>query len=230
MDSSGDSNGDIAAAPVGFAAVPRDEPHVRPWWAPLTIVAFIGLVVCGYVAQGTWAAWVDDHPAGLLALSARLRFLVFTAAGDSIDFVPWAVIGGLRLALAYVVCHLAARAYRGDLLRIFTRYLGITPEALDAYHKSLDRAEIVIIPWFTGSNIIAALTGIRRTPPARLAALLAIGIAARLALMWWLASAFESPIKRVLKWVDRYTIPLIVVSVALVIVVNVRNFRRGADQ
>ena len=128
------------------------------------------------------------------------------------------------------MCHLAGHAYRDDILRIFTRYLGLTPEALDAYHRSLDRAEIVIIPWFTGSNIIAALTGVRRTPPLRLATLLAIGIAARLALFWWLATGpFEDELKRVLKWVDRYTMPVIIGSIALVLVINVRNFRRGAN-
>jgi len=230
VDTSGDANGDTAAADPALAAtvVEPVEVHHRPSWAPLTIVAFISLVVCTNIANVVWADWVDEHPAALLTLSARLRYLVFTAAGG-IDALPYGVIGGLRIAAAFLVCHLAGRAYRDDLLRIFTRYLGLTPEALDAYHRGLDKAEIIIIPWFAGSNIIAALTGVRKTPPVRLLTLLAIGIAARLALFWWLATGpFEDEVKRVLKWVDRYTIPIIIGSIALVILVNVRNFRRGA--
>lgn len=228
MTSDGDANGDARneAAVVSAIAEPTATHH-RPPWAPLTIVAFLGLVACTNVANVVWADWVDAHPAGLLALSSRLRYLVFTAAGG-IDGLPYTVVGGLRIAAAFLVCHLAGRAYRDDLLRIFTRYLGVTPEALDAYHRVLDKAEIVIIPWFAGSNLIAALTGVRRTAPARLLTLLALGIAARLALFWWLATGpFEDEVKRVLTWVDRYTVPIIIASVALVVLVNVRNFRRG---
>jgi hypothetical protein len=234
VDESGDANGDASADPRHADTLSEPvEVHHRPSWAPLTIAAFLALVVCTNIANVVWADWVDDHPARLLALSSRLRYLVFTAAGDEdsdgIDALPYGVIGGLRIAAAFIVCHLAGRAYRDDLLRIFTRYLGLTPEALDAYHRVLDKAEIVIIPWFAGSNIIAALTGVRKTPPARLVTLLAIGIAARLALFWWLATGpFEDEVKRLLKWVDRYTVPIIIGSIALVILVNVRNFRRGA--
>jgi hypothetical protein len=229
VDASGDTNGHAGADPAlaDTGADPVDVHH-RPSWAPLTIAAFLALVVCTNIANVVWADWVDEHPARLLALSSRLRYLVFTAAGG-IDALPYGVIGGLRIAAAFIVCHLAGRAYRDDLLRVFTRYLGLTPEALDAYHRVLDKAEIVIIPWFAGSNIIAALTGVRKTAPARLVTLLAVGIAARLALFWWLATGpFEDEVKRVLKWVDRYTIPIIIGSFALVILVNVRNFRRGA--
>jgi hypothetical protein len=228
VNTSGDANS--AAGESGLAETLSEpvEVHHRPSWAPLTIAAFLALVVCTNIANVVWADWVDEHPARLLALSSRLRYLVFTAAGG-IDALPYGVIGGLRIAAAFMVCHLAGRAYRDDLLRIFTRYLGLTPEVLDAYHRGLDKAEFIIIPWFAGSNIIAALTGIRKTPPARLLTLLAVGITARLALFWWLATGpFEDEVKRVLKWVDRYTIPIIIGSLALVILVNVRNFRRGA--
>lgn len=218
---------DVAAG----ATAPIDEivepPHIRPWWAPLTIAAFVGLVVCGWVATSVAPSWVDEHPAGLLALSSRQRYLVGTAAGD-IGVLPYAVIGAVRLATAFVVCHLAARAYRDELMRLFTRYLGITPAALDAYHKGLDKAEVFIIPFFVGSNIVAALTGIRKTPPIRLATLLVIGLAGRLALMWWLAQVFEDQIDSVLKFIGRYTVPFIIISVALLLFTNVRNFRRGA--
>jgi hypothetical protein len=208
--------------------VPAEHPQ-RPWWAPLTIVAFVALVICTNVANAVWARWVDSNPEALLALSSRQRYLALSVP-SGIGVVPYVAIGTVRLAAAFVVCHLAGRAYRDDLLRLFTRYLGFTPEALDAYHTMLDRAEIVVIPFFVGSNIVAVLTGIRRTTPLRLAVLLAIGIAARLALIWWLAKAFEEPLVDFLGWVQRYQWWFVIVSVILVIAINARNYVRGSRQ
>jgi hypothetical protein len=213
-------------ASVEAAAAPE---HRRPWWAPLTIVAFVGLVICTNVANAVWARWVDSNPEALLALSSRQRYLALSVPGG-IGVVPYIAIGTVRLAAAFVVCHLAGRVYRDDLLRLFTRYLGLTPEALDAYHQALDRAEIVVIPFFVGSNIVAVLTGIRRTAPLRLGVLLAIGIAARLALIWWLAKVFEEPLVDVLGWVQRYQWWFVIVSVILVIAINARNYVRGSRQ
>ncbi len=221
MDPSDTSTGEVAAS------IEEDEPtHQVPWWGPLTIVAFVGLVVCTNVANVVFASWVHDHPAGLLALSSRQRYLVLTVA-DGIGVVPYVVIGTVRIAAAFVVCHLAGRAYRDAILRIFTRYLGVTPESLDAYHRGLDAAEIVIIPFFVGSNIVAALTGVRRTAPGRLAILLAVGIAGRLALVWWLAKTFEKPLLDVVNFLQRYQLWAIILSIVLVLLVNVRNLRRG---
>jgi hypothetical protein len=138
---------------------PIVQPHPRPWWGPLTIVAFVGLVICTNIANAVWARWIDTNPEGLLALSSRQRYLALSVP-SGIGVMPYVVIGTLRLSAAFVVCHMAGRAYRDDLLRVFTRYLGVTPEALEAYHQALDRAEIVVIPFFVGSNIIAVLTGI----------------------------------------------------------------------
>jgi hypothetical protein len=204
------------------------EPHVRPWWAPLTIVAFVALVICTNIANAVWARWIDSNPAALLALSSRQRYLALSVPAG-IGVGPYVVIGTLRIAAAFVVCHLAGRAYRDDLLRLFTRYLGLTPEALDAYHQALDKAEVAVIPFFVGSNIVAVLTGIRRTHPIKLAVLLAIGIAGRLALIWWLAKAFEEPLEDFLRVVQRFQWWVLIASIVLVVLINVRNFRRGSS-
>jgi hypothetical protein len=219
---------DPVATPAQQHAPVLDSPAPdRPAWAPLAVVAFVGLVVCSNVANAVWAGWINDHPERVLMLSSRQRFLAFSVA-SGIGVVPYVVIPMLRLSAAFVACHLIGRAYRDDVLRLFTRYLGLTPGAIDAYRRGLDKAEIVIIPFFVGSNIVAALSGIHRTRPVRLVTLLAVGIAGRLALMWWLAKTFEDPLTRVLRWVDRYDRWVILASVVLVILVNVRNFRRGA--
>lgn len=198
-----------------------------PWWGPACLVVLVGLVVCTNIANVIWPRWVTDHPAGLLALSSRQRYLALTAAGG-IDLVPYAVIGFVRLGVAFTACHLAGRAYRTQVLRLFTRFLGLTPEMIRQYEQLLDKAAWVIVPLFTGSNIVAALTGVRRIAPVRLAVLLVIGLIGRLVLMWWLAKTFEEPLLDVLGFVQRWNVAIIIASFALVIAVNLRNFRRGA--
>jgi hypothetical protein len=132
------------------------------------------------------------------------------------------------LALAFVVCHLLGRAYRERALSWFTRYLGVRPAQLDSLNRGFSRAEIGLIPFFVGSNIVAVLTGIHRTPPARLAILLAAGIGGRLVLMWVLSKVFEDPLLDVLSFIQRYQWWLLGLSIAVVVLANVRNFRRGA--
>ena len=214
-----DADPPVDAAPV---------PHARPWWAPLTIAAFLVLLVTARVADGVWARWVETNPEALLAFSARQRYLALTVANGLEPRVR--PHRRARIALVFVVCHLAGRAYREDLLRIFTRYLGLTPEAIESFDRGLDKAEIVIIPFFVGSNILAVLTGIRRTHPLKLGILLAIGIAGRLALFWWLAKTFEEPLVDFLTVVQRYQWWVVAVSVIAVVLVNVRNYRRGSPQ
>lgn len=203
-----------------------DTPHVRPAWAPLTLIAFVALVIASNVAGAMWARWIDTNPEGLLALSSRNRFLALTlAAGVSVPL--YVLIGFARITAAFVVCHLIGRAYRDDAIGWFTKYLGVTPESIATFNRGFAKAEWIVIPFFAGSNIVAVLSGIHRTPPVRLAALLAAGIAARLALMWWLARTFETQLVDFLEWLQRYQWWAVGISVAIVLAVNMRNLRGG---
>ena len=224
MHPEGDDAADLSATGAGAGELVVHRP---PVWAPLTLVAFIGLVVCTNVANVVWANWADDHPAGLLALSSRQRYLVLSVAGGISPFA-FALVAALRIAAAFVVCHLVGRAYRDQALSWFTRYLGIRQRQLDTLREGFTRAEIGLIPFFAGSNIVAVLTGVHRTPPAKLAVLLGIGIAGRLALFWYLAKTFEDQLLDILSVITRYQWWLLGISIAVVVLANLRNFRRGA--
>jgi len=201
-----------------------NEPHVRPVWAPLTLIAFVVLVICSNIASGVWARWVDTNPEGLLMLSSRNRYLALTLAAD-IPLSSYIVIGSLRIALAFVVCYLIGRAYHDDAIGWFTKYLGVTPEAIDGFNRGFALAEWALIPFFAGSNIVAALSGVHRTPPFKLAALLSVGIAGRLALMWWLARTFEAQLVDFLELLQRYQWWAVGISIVFVLAMNFRNFR-----
>jgi hypothetical protein len=61
----------------------------------------------------------------------------------------------------------------------------------------------------------------------RIVPLLLAGIAGRLALLWWLAKQFESEVRSVTNFLQRWQVPIIIVSVVLVVGSNVANMRRG---
>ena len=61
----------------------------------------------------------------------------------------------------------------------------------------------------------------------RILPLLLAGIAARLALLWWLAKQFESEVKSVIDFLGRCQLPIIIGSFVIVIVSNLVNIRRG---
>jgi len=201
-----------------------DTPHVRPSWAPLTLVAFVLLVIATNAASVVWARWVDTNPEGLLMLSSRNRYLALTLAAG-VPVGTFVVIAFLRIGAAFAVCHMIGRAYHDDAIGWFRKYLGVTPEAIDTFNRGFAKAEWVLIPFFAGSNIVAALSGVHRTPPVRLVVLLTIGIAGRLALMWWLARTFEAQLVDFLEWLQRYQWWAVGISIVIVVLVNLRNFR-----
>jgi hypothetical protein len=201
-----------------------DVPHVRPSWAPLTLVAFVCLVIMTNVASGLWARWVNTNPEGLLVLSSRNRYLALTLAAD-VPVPTYALIATLRISAAFVVCHMIGRAYHDDAIGWFRKYLGVKPDSIDAFNRGFARAEWFLIPFFAGSNIVAALSGVHRTPPVRLAVLLAVGIAGRLALIWWLARTFDKQLVEILEFLQRYQWWAVGISVGILVLVNLRNFR-----
>lgn len=202
------------------------EPHHRPGYGRFLLAGFVGLVVCTNFANIVFARWVKTQPEQLIMLSSRNRYLI-GAVGAGISPVAYVMIATVRLTLAAAVCHFLGRAYGDQALRWFTRFLGMTPVAVDRFEQQYRTAEWVLIPIFVGSNIVFVLSGTVKTSWRRIVPLLLAGIAGRLALLWWLAKQFESEVKSVIDFLQRYQLPIIIGSVVLVIVSNVANIRRG---
>ncbi len=197
-----------------------------PRTAPIWLAGFIGLVVCTNIAAATWASLDNEHPLKLLMLSSRNRYLVLTAP-SGVSPVTWALVGAVRLATAAFVCHMMGRCYGDRALRWFWKFLGMPQEQVAKFEKRVNDAEWFVVPVFVGSNIVWALTGAAGTSWKRLAPMFAVGVGVRLVLIWWLAEVFESQLRGFVDWTNRYQLWIILISVALVVLANVRNFRRG---
>ena len=100
------------------------------------------------------------------------------------------------------------------------------PREARSQDRGFEKAEWALIPIFSGSNIVAVLTGVRRTPVRKLVLLLSIGIAGRLALMWWLARFFDDELESFLRFTTRYQWWVLGLSIGTVVLVNLRNLRR----
>ena len=103
----------------------------------------------------------------------------------------------------------------------------MTTESVDRFEQQYRTAEWVLIPIFVGSNIVFVLSGTVKTRWRRILPLLLLGIAGRLALLWWLAKQFESQVKSVTDFLQRWQLPIIIGSIVVVIISNVANIRRG---
>lgn len=191
---------------------------------PLWLGAFVALLVAANIGSILLTSLVDDRPGLLLALSSRNRHLVLTVPSD-LGLPAWATIATLRLVTSAVVCHYIGRAYGDRALRWFWRYLGMPTEQVDRFEKGFTDAELVLVPFFVGSNIVWVLSGAAGTRWRRLAPLAAIGIAGRLALLWWLAGRFESQLRDVIDVTTRYQTWFILGTLVLVVATQVRNFR-----
>ncbi len=199
-------------------------PPPVPRYGPFAIAAFVGLVVCSNIASAYWAALDNEHPAKLLMLSARNRFLVVTVPSGISPFI-WSLLAVARIGASALVCHLVGRAYGDRALRWFWKFMGMPQEQVTKFEQSFAKAEWVLVPFFVGSNIVWVLSGATRTTWKRLVPLFAIGISVRLAVLWWLAKQFEEEVRSAMRWVDRYQLWVIGASIAIVVLVNVRNFR-----
>lgn len=197
-------------------------PRSGPFW----LAAFVGLLVAANVGSILLSKLVDDHPGVLIALSARNRHLMLTVPSD-LGPLAWALIATLRLLLSAVVCHYIGRAYGDRALRWFWRFLGMPQEQVAKFEQSFAQAEWAVVPLLVGSNIVWVLSGAARTSWRRLLPLAAIGIAGRLVLLWWLAKEFESQLRSVINFTTHYQLWFIGATLVIVVVANVRNFRRG---
>lgn len=205
-----------------------DAPvHVQPAWAPVTLAAFVALVVCSYVGTAVSTRWANTNPEGLLMLSSRVRHLLLVAG--NIPFWSYAGIAAVRLGLAFVVCHLVGRAYGPTVLVWFGRYLGVSAEQIQQTLQIFHRAEWFVIPFFVGSNIVAAISGISRVPALRLGVLLTIGLAVRVVFWWIVARIADDQVDSVLDFLGRYQTPALIASVVLTVAVVAFNIRRGRN-
>ena len=190
-----------------FAAAPTGEPVVaarRDMRLGGLVAAFATLVACSQVGSIIFPTLIKRSPTLLLALSSRMRHLLF-AVPAGINPLGYAIVGFLRLSIAAWVCYGLGYFY-GDrgVLWLERQVQGDTPATFRWLQRAADRAGPLLTFLMPGSNIVCVLVGQRKMTRERFAIFVSAGIAFRLVWLWIAARVFESELKSILKFIDKY--------------------------
>jgi membrane protein DedA with SNARE-associated domain len=194
------------------------NPRVRQ----LTI-AFGVLVACANIGSFTAPSLLKHSPELVLALSSRIRHLLFSVPAG-INPIVYAAIGYARLMLAAAICYELGRLVGHRVFAWFDAQLdGDRPATLRWIERSVERVDWLLVLLFPGSNIVCFLVGRRGMDQRRFFALASIGIGARLTWVWFAAKQFESELKTALDFVDRYQFWFVGLFLVLTIVPSMRK-------
>jgi hypothetical protein len=170
----------------------------------LLLSSFAALVACTQVGSIIAPSMVKHSPALVLALSSRIRHLLF-AVPANVNPVAYAVIGFLRISAAAWLCYAIGYWYGDRGFRWLERQAGGEPPAtLRWLQRMASSAGGPLVLFMPGSNIVCALVGQRRMPARRFAFFVSMGIAFRLVWVWVAARAFDTQLKHALDWVEKY--------------------------
>jgi membrane protein DedA with SNARE-associated domain len=205
----------------------------RPTGAPsrtaltLVVVPLILMVAAGYVAGAFWAEWVNSRPLLLMALSAQNRYLILVV--NQVDPVAYYVVGTIRLLLPDPFFYLLGFWYGDAAVRWMegrTATIGNLLRWLEQAFAKWGHPLVFCFP----NNPICLFAGAARMKVWVFTLLNVTGTITRLVLIAVIGDALQKPIDEVLKWIGRYRVPIIVVSVVLVAFTMWTETRRGSSE
>jgi membrane protein DedA with SNARE-associated domain len=193
----------------------------------MVVTPIVALIAAAYVGDALTTTWADRHPLLLTMLNARNRVLVLTT--NQLDPVSYYAVAGLRLLASDPLFYLLGRWY-GDAMVVWVEKRSKTfGEQVRLYERAFAKAAYPLV--FIAPNayicLFAGASGMALSP---FFALNIAGTAVRLYLIRRVGEAFDRPIQSVLRFFERYRLPLFVISVALVVFVVWNDRRRGKDE
>jgi membrane protein DedA with SNARE-associated domain len=210
------------AAPAGSAPPARPRPSRRT--VTLVSVPLVAMVVMGYIGDASAPTLVDTHPAWLVALNARSRNLAL--ATNYLDAWTYYGIGTVRLLVSDPLFFLLGYWY-GDAAVTWmerrTRTWGQTLRQAESWFAKAAYPIVFAAP----NNYVCLFAGAAGMPVRAFFAVNLAGTVFRLWLIRRVGEAFESPIDDLVGWIGEYRIPLLVVSVALVLLSIAWEAKRG---
>ena len=186
------------------------------------------LFTAGTIGSNIGPALVDEHPVPILLLASRNRNLF--ASVPYIDPLPYALIGFGRIFLAGMVLFFLGRWYGERAIGWTERKVGEMPPIYRWFERAIDRAGWLVIILFSGSNLVWLMAGNRRVAPAKFAALLAVGIALKLGVLWAGGKAFEDQIRSFLEWLEDYQWYVVAGLFAISFLQSARKARRDLPE
>jgi hypothetical protein len=182
----------------------QGRPGTRDMRLAYLVGAFVALVACTQVGAIIFPTLIKRSPELLIALSSRMRHLLF-AVPAGINPIAYSVIGFLRLSAAAWVCYGLGYFY-GDrgVTWLEKQVQGDTPANFRWLQRAADRAGSPLTFFMPGCYFVCVIVGQRKMDARRFGTWLSLGIAFRLGWLWIAARLFDTELKKILGWIEKY--------------------------
>jgi membrane protein DedA with SNARE-associated domain len=190
-------------------------------------VPLIALIVASYIGDAAAPTLVDSHPAWLLALNARSRNLILVT--NSLDAWTYYGIGTVRLLLTDPAFFVLGYWYGDAAVRWMERRTRTWGDMLRQVEQWFGKAAYPLI-FVAPNNYICLFAGAAGMPLKAFFAVNLAGTLTRLYLIRRFGEAFESPIDDLVGWIGDNRVPLLIVTVALVVVSIALEAKRGETE
>jgi membrane protein DedA with SNARE-associated domain len=190
-------------------------------------IPLVALVIASYIGDAAAPTLVDSHPALLIALNARNRNLIL--ATNSLDAWTYYGIGTVRLLLSDPLFFLLGYWYGDAAVRWMERRTKTWGEMLRQVEQWFGKAAYPLI-FVAPNNAICLFAGAAGMPLKAFFAVNVAGTVTRLYLIRRFGEAFESPIDDFVGWIGDNRGPLLIVTVALVVISIGLEAKRGETE
>jgi membrane protein DedA with SNARE-associated domain len=219
---SGGAPGEGPAEPGGKRPlIPLEPPRGA---LPLLLVPIGLMIVASNVASVVYATLIKSHPLWLLGLSSINRYLAAVTPYTAVW--SYVVVGAVRLLLPDPFFYLLGYWYGDRGVRAVEARLPSVGTAYRSFERLFRRARYAVV-FVAPNNPVSLFAGADRMNPVGFALTNVAGTIARLALIRALGNVFESPIRAVTDFLDRWKWYLLVVSAVVVLVGMFIDRRRG---
>lgn len=182
------------------------------------------MVVCGYIADALWPSLVSSNPLLLIGLSAKNRYLVLVV--NRVDLVAYYVIGTLRLLAPDPLFFAIGWLYGAAALHWMERRTPTIGSLMRTLERWFGRASWPLVVMFP-NNYICLIAGVARMSPVLFLTLDVIGTVGRLLMIQVLGDIFAGPVDSFLSFVSHWRIPILIITIGLVAITTIGEFRRG---
>lgn len=208
---------------------PRKPPPKPRRAVPILVIPIIGMIIMTNVGNALAPTLLanDGNPALLLLLNSQNRYLAL--ATNQLDPLSYFGIGMFRLLLPDPFFYLLGYWYGETVIRWIEEKSQTYGLAIRQMEKAFEKASLIVVTVFP-NNYVCLIAGTARMSPLLFGACNIIGTAGRLVLFRIFGQTFQDQLQAILDFITRYRWPLTGLSIAIVGLTLLRDWRAGRGQ
>ena len=206
-----------------------EEPRRRPSRRTLALIVtpIAALVILSWIGDATAVYLVDHHPLWLIGLNARNRNLVLVV--NQLDAIPYYTVGTLRLLLSDPLFYLLGYFYGDGAIRWMEGQAPTYGKMMRAAEKWFSVATYPLV-FFAPNNFICLFAGAAGMSIPTFLILNITGTITRLWMIRVVGDIFAEPINNVIRFIQDYRLPLLILSIVLVLITIWNERRQGKGE